>query len=123
MREELAEYAHNAWAGWMKYLFEKSAQNADGTVTIPVWAVIRWRRQMNTQYKALPEGERESDRLEADKMLAILEPPNTASRPPAPVDRCSVAQDDYGDWWLEFYVDDICHAILVSDVVAQQGVL
>lgn len=36
------------------------------------------------------------------------------------VDRCSVAKDDYGDWWLEFYVDDIRHAVLVSDVAAQQ---
>ena len=79
MREELAEYAHNAWVGWMKYLFEKSTQNADGTVTIPAWAAIRWRRQMDTQYKALPENEKELDRLEADKMLAILERSNTAS--------------------------------------------
>ena len=84
MREELAEYAHNAWAGWMKYLFEKSILNADGTVTIPNWAVIRWQRQMNTQYGALPEGDKELDRLEADKMLAIVERPNTASRPTAP---------------------------------------
>jgi len=79
MREKLAEYAHNAWSGWMKYLFEKSVQNADGTVTIPTWAVTRWRRQMNTQYEALPEGDKELDRLEADKMLAILERPNLAS--------------------------------------------
>ena len=82
MREELAEYAHDAWAGWMKYLFEKSILNADGTVTIPNWAVIRWRRQMNTQYKALPEGDKELDRQEADKMLAILEPSNTTSSRP-----------------------------------------
>ena len=83
MREKLAEYAHNAWSGWMKYLFEKSVQNADGTVTIPTWAVTRWRRQMNTQYEALPEGDKELDRLEADKILAILEPSNTASSPTA----------------------------------------
>lgn len=38
------------------------------------------------------------------------------------VDRCSVSQDDYGDWWLEFYVDDIRHAVLVSDIAAQQSV-
>ena len=81
MREELAEYAHDAWGGWMKYLFEKSIPNADGTVTIPAWAVTRWQRQMNTQYKALPEGEKESDRLEADKMLAILERPIYAIKP------------------------------------------
>ena len=70
-REQLAEYAHKAWSGWMAYLFEKSEQNSDGTVTIPAWAVERWRRQSITPYSALPESEKESDRAEADRMLAI----------------------------------------------------
>ncbi len=30
MREKLAEYAHEAWSGWMRYLFEKSERNPDG---------------------------------------------------------------------------------------------
>lgn len=71
-REALAEYAHNAWAGWMKYLFEKSIQNADGTVTIPAWAVERWTRQMTTHYINLPEEEKKSDRTEADIMLDMF---------------------------------------------------
>lgn len=71
-RETLAEYAHDAWSGWMKYLFEKSTKNADGTVTIPQWAVERWERQMNTPYSELPETEKASDRKEADEMLAIM---------------------------------------------------
>lgn len=72
MREQLAEYAHEAWSGWMKYLFEKSQHNDDGTVTIPAWAVERWKRQMNTAYADLPEQEKESDRAEADEIMAIL---------------------------------------------------
>src|SRR3990167_10985447 len=28
-REELAEYAHEAWAEWIKYMFEKSTENRD----------------------------------------------------------------------------------------------
>lgn len=72
MREKLAEYAHAAWSGWMKYLFEKSTQNTDGTVTIPAWAVSRWQRQMNTLYEALPANEKESDGVEADRMIAIM---------------------------------------------------
>lgn len=48
VREKLAEYAHNAWSGWMKYLFDKSIINNDGTCTIPKWAVERWQRQLNT---------------------------------------------------------------------------
>ena len=82
-REQLAEYAHKAWSGWMAYLFEKSEQNSDGTVTIPAWAVERWRRQSITPYSALPESEKESDRAEADRMLAITgeEPCHHASTP------------------------------------------
>lgn len=83
-REALAEYAHEAWSGWMKYLFGKTETSerffsGEIVVVIPRWAVDRWQRQMNTPYADLPESEKESDRAEADKMLAILaaldEPP------------------------------------------------
>ena len=72
-RERLAEYAHEAWSGWMQYMFSKSIQQAGGRVTIPARLVERWTREMNTEYAALPEGEKASDRDEADKMLAIME--------------------------------------------------
>ena len=72
VRVKLATYAHEAWSGWMKYLFEKSTYNADGTVTIPVWAVERWKRQSQTPYNELPEIEKVSDLLEADQMLDIF---------------------------------------------------
>jgi hypothetical protein len=71
-REPLAAYAHEAWAGWMLYLFSKSERNADGTLTLPAWAAERWARQMTTLYAYLPEKEKESDRAEADKMLEIV---------------------------------------------------
>ena len=74
VREQLAAYAHEAWSRWMKYLFEKSTQNPDGTVTIPVWAVERWKRQAETLYDELPNSEKESDRREADSILIICEP-------------------------------------------------
>jgi hypothetical protein len=69
VRERLAAYAHDAWAGWMNYLFSKCKTNNDGTVTIPEWAVMRWHRQATTPYHELPEREKESDRLEAEKIL------------------------------------------------------
>jgi len=72
VRVKLATYAHETWSGWMKYLFEKSAHNADGTVTIPAWAVERWKRQSQTPYNELPEIEKASDLLEADQMLDIF---------------------------------------------------
>jgi len=73
MREALAEYAHDSWSGWMEYLAEKTTFNADGTATIPAWAVTRWNRQMHTPYADLPEPEKESDRVEADKIIAITQ--------------------------------------------------
>ena len=73
LREQLADYAHTTWSGWMKYLFEKSWRNADGSVTIPAELVLRWQRQMETDYARLPENEKDSDRAEADRMIAIVE--------------------------------------------------
>jgi len=76
--ELLAEYAHDAWSGWMKYMFEKCSKINDdygrhyGELKIPAWAADRWRRQMNTPYKDLPEEEKGSDRAEALKMQFII---------------------------------------------------
>ena len=73
VREQLAAYAHDAWSGWMEYLFSKSTQNKDGTVTIPKWAADRWKKQVAIQYMYLTEEEKELDRVEADRMLRIIE--------------------------------------------------
>jgi hypothetical protein len=72
VREALAEYAHVAWTGWMECLFSKGTHHADGTLTLPAWAVERWERQVQTPHTALPENEKQSDRAEADKMLALI---------------------------------------------------
>lgn len=100
-REKLAEYAHEAWSGWMKYLFSKGYfrnMELEGTVQqvwiMPGWARQRWERQMNTPYADLPESEKESDRKEADRMLAIVR----ANEPPLwykmGYDEESIAQGD-----------------------------
>ncbi|MDE2104848.1 MAG: hypothetical protein KGL39_46860 [Patescibacteria group bacterium] len=70
--ERLSSLAHEQWSGWMRYLFSKCTTNEDGTMTIPKWAVERWTRQMNTPYGQLPESERESDRHEARRMIAVM---------------------------------------------------
>lgn len=79
MRERLAEYAHAAWSNWMAYLFSKGETrqiSIDGGIQtywlMPSWAVERWQRQMNTSYADLPEAEKDSDRKEADQMIAIM---------------------------------------------------
>jgi len=72
MREKLANYAHEAWSGWMNYLFKKSITNVNGTVIIPKWAVDRWKRQASTSYQNLPSNEQISDQIEANKILDIF---------------------------------------------------
>jgi hypothetical protein len=72
-REQLAAYAHKAWSGWMEYLFSQCKYDVEtDTYIIPQWAVNRWQRQILTSYSDLPEQEKDSDRAEADKMLAIV---------------------------------------------------
>lgn len=80
LREKLADYAHAAWSGWMQYQFGKMTvrpcQHIDGSMesawVMPAWAAERWRRQMITTYPELSHQEKESDRKEADAMIAIL---------------------------------------------------
>lgn len=74
VKEELADYAHVAWSGWMRYLFQNGTRNPDGSFTIPADLVSRWERQIKTDYEKLPENEKDSDRAEAERMIAILEP-------------------------------------------------
>ena len=70
--EQLADYAHNAWSGWMEYLFEKCTVNKDGSMVIPKDLVDRWMMQLGTNYEELSEEMKESDRKEARKMLEIV---------------------------------------------------
>ena len=76
LREGLAVYAHEAWSGWMAYLFSKCSAGEKGTVIIPKWAVDRWQMQACTSYDDLPEDMKISDRKEADKIIAIMEGEN-----------------------------------------------
>ena len=70
LREHLADLAHAQWAGWMKYLFSKCQELPDGSLSIPPALMARWTRQMSSEYRSLPENERDSDRVEADKMIS-----------------------------------------------------
>jgi len=71
MVERLAALAHEQWSGWMEYLFGKCYPNHDGSLTLPQIYVLRWRRQAKTPYADLPESEKESDRIEARRILEI----------------------------------------------------
>jgi len=72
-REELAALAHHQWSGWMEYLFSVCERNPyNGEYVIPKRPAARWQRQMKTPYSELSEAEKDSDRKEADKMLAVF---------------------------------------------------
>jgi hypothetical protein len=72
-KEKLAELCHEQWSDWMEYLFSKCEEGPDaGTLIIPKWAVDRWKRQVATDYADLSKDEKDSDRREADKFLALI---------------------------------------------------
>ena len=74
MKEELAAVQHEIWSHWMKYLFDQcDEEDTDSGWTIPLDKVWRWSRQMTTPYSELSEQEKENDREQADKILAVLE--------------------------------------------------
>ncbi len=71
--ELLADFEHDRWSRWQKYLFNKCIINSDGTLTIPKDLVDRWSRQMITDYENLSEKEKDSDRKEAIRIIKCIE--------------------------------------------------
>lgn len=71
-KDKVANLCHEQWSGWMIYLFGKSNQNPDGSVTIPKDLVDRWKRQLNTPYTELSAKEKDSDKIEADKFIKLF---------------------------------------------------
>ena len=71
VEEILADVQHEIWSHWMKYLFDQCTLSGEGMV-IPFDKVSRWVRQMNTPYAGLLEGEKDSDREQAEKIQEAL---------------------------------------------------
>lgn len=61
-REELAKLLHELWSGWTQHM-------ALGTLEDQK----RWKEQASTRYENLSEHDKEKDRREADKVIALLE--------------------------------------------------
>lgn len=74
MREKLAALMHEIWGIWTNHIFQQSSWDRESdSLIIPGHLVERWSRQMGTCYDALSEKEKDSDRREADKVLALFE--------------------------------------------------
>ena len=71
-RERIAAIQHEIWAHWMFHLITLSDFNSDGSLTIPVEKMARWRRQMAIPYSQLSESEQTSGLRQADKVLEVL---------------------------------------------------
>ena len=73
LRELLAAFAHDdQWTGWMLHLFKKCSINDDGSYTIPAEYIANLWQLMDTPYLKLSEEQKDNDRAEADRMLAIM---------------------------------------------------
>ena len=71
-RETLAALQHTQWSGWMRHLFSRCVWNDERGMLIPREWADRWHRQVETPYSELSEAEKNSDREEADRVLALL---------------------------------------------------
>lgn len=71
--EKLADHVHDQWTGWMQHLFRRCQTNpCTGEEVIPAETVYLWRRLMDTPYCELAEAAKESDRIEARRILVVL---------------------------------------------------
>jgi primosomal protein N' len=60
--EWMADFYHEQWAGWLRWMLPRLSEEN----------IARWQRQMQTAYADLPEAEKESDRVEARRALALV---------------------------------------------------
>lgn len=70
--EMLAAVEHERWSHWQRYLHSRCTVGADGSLTIPADLVKSWATQMRTQYAALSDAEKESDREQVRRYLPII---------------------------------------------------
>lgn len=71
--EALAATEHERWTSWQQHLHAKCTRQADGSLVIPAELVSRWERQINTPYDQLSEAEKESDREQVRRYLAVID--------------------------------------------------
>jgi len=82
LREQLAAFEHQQWAHWTRHMLDTlqeviglgfyEARDNGIDLSETKAALDRWRRQIQTAYEDLTEDEKDSDRVWADEVLAIV---------------------------------------------------
>jgi hypothetical protein len=83
LRERVAELCHAQWSGWMRYMLGDCDSSVCHAVSGPnaehprprlqhADYLARWRRQLATPYADLSDAEKDSDRAEADRFIALI---------------------------------------------------
>ena len=68
----LADYQHDIWSHWMRYMFTCGVMLPDGSWGMPPTMVKRWQRQMNTPFDQLTRQEQASDLEQVDKFWQVV---------------------------------------------------
>ena len=71
-REKIAAEMHVIWSHWLAYMLSRGMPNENGDLIIPATFVSRWWLQLDVPYDKLTEGERESNRCAADRIIAVI---------------------------------------------------
>lgn len=67
-----ADLVHKIWSRWMEYVFSVSTEMEDGAVVIPKDKVIKWKRQIHTDFYDLPLDETYSDINIAEEIIDCI---------------------------------------------------
>jgi len=70
--EELSAIEHQRWADWQRHVFSICEPGEEGVLIIPKWAVKKWSRQIETEYKDLSETEKNKDRNQVMKYWYLV---------------------------------------------------
>jgi len=116
-RENLAALQHEIWGEWAQSMMN------DPTIQLSCEREQRWKRLVNTPYVDLSEVEKDSDRKQADKVLAIFHLPQMPEPDwdIAPHWAVAWAIDAFGgaNWWEK--VPSLPEARAIWDISGKDG--
>ena len=72
LTEQLAAIEHERWSHWQRYLHNKGVRQSDGSLLLSADLVARWEKQSEMKYAELSEQEKESDRDQVRRYLALI---------------------------------------------------